>query len=300
MNYAHLCVGTADLDRALCLWRDTLGLQSYPDSLSPQQLERLWSLPRGGVRRVLGLETPGAAGGGLLLVEFSGASRAVRESAAVTDLCPKNLDVNVIDLPARARELTAAGYRLRSDPVEYAIGDLQVREVQVPVEEGVNLVLAEILGEPLVTTARLYGAVTSVVTTTADIPAEAAFFECLGFERLDYHRLTGPEVETMVGLRPGGVLEMQLLGDARHRFGRAELVGYGVDSGNDLYPLARPPALGLFRGAIRVADVATRRSGCLNAGYAVTALRDLSGDGESLPACSAESPSGWVVDILPG
>ncbi|MEQ8515973.1 MAG: hypothetical protein RIC38_10250 [Chromatocurvus sp.] len=302
MNYACLCVGTADLEASLRLWRNTLGLQSAApqgDTLSSRQLERLWLLPEGVITQCQMLETPGAPGGALLLVEFPPGTRSIRANAAVTDLCPKNIDVNVIDLPARARELQAAGYRLRSEPVEYAIGDLQVREVHVPVEEGVNLVLVEILGEPLVTTSRHYAAVTSVVTTTADTVAESAFFECLGFSRLDYHRLVGETVERMVGLRPGGVLEMQLLGDATHRFGRAELVSYGVDCGSDLYPRAVPPALGLFRGAIRVDNVATLRAGCLNAGYAVSGLQDLSAGEESFLACSVQSPSGWMVDLLP-
>lgn len=302
MNYAYLCVGTADLEASLRLWRNTLGLRPAApqgDTLSAHQLECLWLLPEGVITQCQMLETPGAPGGALLLVEFPPGTGAIRADAAVTDLCPKNLDVNVVDLPARARELQAAGYRLRSEPVAYAIGELRVREVQIPVEDDVNLVLAEIIGEPLLTTSRHYAAVTSVVTTTADIVAESAFFECLGFPRLDYHRLVGEAVEQMVGLRPGGVLEMQLLGDGTHRFGRAELVSYGSDCGRDLYPRAVPPARGLFRGAIRVDNVATLRAGCLNAGYAVSGLQDLSAGKESFLACSVQSPSGWMVDILP-
>lgn len=300
MNYRHVCVGTANLNAALALWRGFFGMAIAADDLpDSQDLERLWRLPVGSISRCCRLETPGAQGGALLLVEFSESAPVIRANAGVTDLCPKNLDVNCIDLPARVRELEAAGLHPRSAPVEYRIGDLEVREVQMPLEEGVNLVLAEILGEALVTTPTHYGALTSIVTTTADIGAETQFFQALGFARLDAHRLTGPEVERMVGLPNGGVLDMQLLGEASHRFGRAELVSYGAASGADRYPLARPPARGLFRGAVTVGDPAATRLQCEAAGYAVTDLVELTGSRTSARACSVRSPSGWWIDLLP-
>ena len=298
MNYHHLCVGTANLARALEFWQGILGMavKSRPDVA---MLETLWDLPTGTIRGACQLETPSANAGALLLVEFDATTPAVRQQAGVTDLCPKNLDVNCIDLPARVRALQAAGYRMRSAPVDYAIGDLQVREVQLPLEEGVNLVLAEILGEPLVTTPTHYGAITSVVTTTADIEEESRFFEALGFQRLDRPRLEGPAIETMVGLPAGGVLHMQLLGEPATRFGRAELVSYGGASGADHYPRTRPPALGLFRAAIRVRDMPAVRRACSRAGYALTDVVSLAGPGKPCQACSVQSPSGWWIDLLP-
>src|SRR5690606_24097622 len=76
-----------------------------------------------------------------------------------------------------------------------------------------------------------------------------------GFAMLDSHCLKGPDIEKMIGLPQGASLSMQLLGEASHRFGRAELIKYEKVKGNNLYPKAAPPAIGFFRGAVVVSDL---------------------------------------------
>lgn len=296
--YRELYVGTDDYDRALRLYRDVLGFSLAPSEKQQcRALERLWGLEQGAISQLARLETPGAPGGRLVLVQFTRDAPVVRAGATAVDLCPKNLDINVVDLPKRAEELRGAGYTLRSEPVAYEIGGLPVREVQLPVEDGVNLVLAEILGEALLTTDKGYGGVTSVVTTTADIGAETAFFEMLGFSRLERHVLEGPAIETMIGLPPNAGIIMQLLGEPAHRFGRAELVAYRGASGNTLYPRAQPPARGLFRAAVDVQCVADVRADCVAAGLSCSEPQLLRLGSEQRLAASVTSPAGWQVDI---
>ena len=296
--YHYLYVGVASLRAVEALWQDLMGFEAFdlPASYAAS-LEQLWGLAPGSIGRLVGLQTPGAPAGRLVFVEFSASCPAVREGAAVTDLCPKNLDVNVIDLFERAAELEAAGYQLRSAPVEYQIDQLEVREVQLGIHDDINLVLAEIVGEPLVATERGYGGVTSVVTTVDDLAREMALLQALEFPVLDAHRLAGPAIEQMIGLPEGGELHMQLLGDPAHRFGRAELVKYVGARGVNRYPLALPPARGLFRGAIRVEDPAVSRQSLLAAGYdcaELFVLMDI--DGRERSVCSVHSPAGWVLD----
>lgn len=274
--YHFLYVGVSSLGEASLLWSDLMGFR--PFGLPPdyaRSLEILWGLEANAIAGLLGLETPDAPGGRLVFVEFSVSAKSVRELAAPTDLCPKNLDINVIDLPQRVAELRAAGYILRSEPVEYKLGELDVREVQLPVHDDVNLVLAEIIGEPLQSTSRGYGGVTSVVTTVNEIAAEKSFFMLLGFHLLDAHSLSGPEVEQMVGLARGGILNMQLLGCENHRFGRAELVSYSSACGVNRYPLAVPPARGLMRAAMMVSEIILIRERLLQAGFECGNLQPL-------------------------
>lgn len=297
--YHYLYVGVASLRAVEVLWQDLMGFEAFVLPASyPASLEQLWKLAPGSIARVLGLQTPSAPAGRLIFVEFSGASGAVREGAAVTDLCPKNLDVNVVDLFERAAELEAAGYQLRSAPVEYQIDQMDVREVQLGIHDDINLVLAEIVGEPLITTPRGYGGVTSVVTTVDDLSREMAMLQALEFPVLDAHRLVGPAIEQMVGLPPGGELHMQLLGNPEHRFGRAELVSYVGADGRNRYALTAPPARGLLRAAVRVQDPAASRESLLAAGFACGELCLLTDtDGLERPVYSVCSPVGWVLDV---
>ena len=294
VTYSFLTFGTDDLERSLRLWRDLLGLESVPAFFTPRCLEALWGLPAGTLQRAALLQTPGAQAGRLLLLEVGPGAASVRAQADTRDLCPKNLDVNVVDLPARFEALRSAGFPARSEPVSYRIADVEVREVQFPLREGVNLVLAELLGEPLLTTKAGFGGITSTVTTVADLAREGAFFERLGFTRVERHRLSGVEIETMIDLPRGGELTLDLFGEPAHRFGRAELVSYGRHHGKNLYGRAALPALGLLRGAIGVADLDDCVARCRAVGDPVGPERKLAG----IRGCSVRSPAGWWIDIL--
>ena len=294
MNYAFLTLGTDDLQRALGLWCDHMGLEEVQEQPRIGDLEHFWALPRGALLDARMLETVGAPAGRLLLLAFSESAPRVRDHADPRDLCPKNLDVNVVDLPARYRALCDAGLIPRSAPVSYAIDDLQVREVQFSLPEGVNLVLAEILGEPLCTTWAGFGAVTSTVTTVADLDAEEQFFRTLGFQAVGRHDLAGPEIERMIGLPPGGGLTISLHGAVAHRFGRAELVRYQPSIGQDLYARTALPAIGLLRAAIDVEDLDCCARQCREAGYRILKERSFG----TRRGRSLQSPAGWWIDLL--
>ncbi len=251
--YDHLYVGVKNIKESLTLWRDVLGFSvSIKQAKDCRTLESLWALEPSSISGLALLATPRAPCGKVMLVEFVDECESVRDGAQAFDLCPKNLDINVVNFHDRVAELKAAGFELRSEPVFYAIENLEVWEVQVVGCDGVNLVLAEIVGETPALTDRLFGGITSVVTTVADIEKEMKFYNHLGFSTLDSHHLKGEEIEKMIGLPKGASLHMQLLGNQEHRFGRAELVKYEKVTGNNLYPRANPPAIGFFRAAVVV------------------------------------------------
>lgn len=299
MNYDLLTLGTGSLTRALELWQGALGLEPVPeDTPSARSLEQFLKLPEGAVRHCAVLATPGAPGGRLQLVEFAAGADRVRADAAVTDHCPKNLDVNVIDLPARLAALRAAGLEAPRDYTSYELEGLRVREVQLPLEDGVNLVLVELIGEALTVTGRGFGALTSIVTTTGDLDRERAFFEALGFDTLDYHELAGPDIEAMIGLPARARLQIQLLGDRAHRFGRAELIEYQGAQGRNLYPRAEPPAIGLLRGRVTVDDLDAAGRRWQARGLAPQYGSQLTVPRGTYRGCTLTSPSGWVIEAV--
>jgi len=102
-----------------------------------------------------------------------------------------------------------------------------------------------------------YGGVTSFVVTVSDTGTEGGFYATLfNHDVLLEHRITGPEIEAVVGLPPGAALDMRVLGDDDNLFGRIELVAYEGLAGDDLFPAARPPATGSLGARFRVADLA--------------------------------------------
>lgn len=261
---AHIVVGVADMTPVTVLWQDRFGLVEVANRWGPDKdLSRIWNLADDAVAEQLLLRTPHARGGWLHFVRFKQPHLPVRQGAATTDLCPKNLDVNCIDMPARYDELASDGYVFRSAINEYNIGDLAAREVQFDGHDCTNVVLIEVDGWPIKLSPQNFGAVSSFVVVVADPDAEAEFYRCLfGHQELMHHRIAGAAIEKTVGLPTGAALDMRLLGCPHEAYGRLELITYEGASGRNLFPMARPPALGalLCRLEVEDADVVLQRA----------------------------------------
>ena len=126
----------------------------------------------------------------------------------------------------------------------------------MPVHDCINTVLIEVFDYPLALSAQHYGAVTSFVLGVPDVAAESGFYkEVMGLDTVLEHRIAGPEIEKVIGLPPGAALLLRLMGHPEQPYGRAELIEYEGMPGKDLYPHARPPALGSLLGRFETADL---------------------------------------------
>lgn len=295
----HVTVGVADLDAALALWAGTFGLEVLARRQGPDaSLGAVWDLDPAQVRAQAYLATPGAEGGRLHLVEFSGGD-AVRAGAAATDRCPKNIDVACADLFERHRELTAAGHTFRSDPVEYPFEDTVVREVQMPGHDDTNIVFVELVGQAVPLTPQGYGAVPAFVCVVGDPGAEAAFHTGgLSLDVVLAHRLTGPEIEQMVGLPPGAGLDIGLYGDQGNPFGRFEVVRYEGLEGADRYARTRPPARGALAATLATRDLDAAVLRLRGAGHEVTDHGTVDAVYGSARVASTTSPAGLRVEVI--
>lgn len=255
---SHITVGVASLAEALALWCGPLGLEVVARRDGPDaDLGRLFGLAPGRIRAQALVGTPGVTAGRLHFVEFDPPGPCVREGARPTDLGPKSLDVSCRDMVARHAELQRLGFTFRSEISDYRVGDIEARETQMPAHDATNVVLIEIRGERLALSAQGYGAVTSFVVIVPDTRRDATFLgEVLGLEQLMHHRLTGAGIEQAVGLPPGAALDLRLLGCARERYGRLELIRYEGLHGTDRFARAKAPARGALHCAFRVAGLA--------------------------------------------
>lgn len=299
-SFAHVTVGTADLDAALGLWRDTFGLDVVAErSGADEALSALWGLPPDAIARQALLRTPGIATGGLHFVEFSSPGVPVREGAEVFDRLPKNLDVYTTDLPARYEELAARGVSFRARWTEMAAPDGSMfREVQMPGPDATNIAVLEILGNDYRYGPAGYAAIGPLVIVVDDADIEALFFEkALGLESVTRDLLTGPEVEKMVGLPPGAGLDFRVLGDAGDPMGRIEIVEYQQTEGADRYRLATPPNTGTLHVNWQLEDLGPLRANLEKWGVPVTEHGPVDAIFGSGPVISFYSPAGFRIEV---
>ncbi len=299
-SWTNVTLGVANLDAALALWVDTFGFEVSLQSEGPDSgLAHLWSLQAQDIARQAVVRTPGQHTGMIHLVEFNDPQPPIRQGAEVFDLVPKNLDIHVRDLPARVEELKAAGMRFRNENYsEITIpGGGIFREIHMPAHDEVNVVLLEVIGEELPYTSRGFAGVGPVITIVPDAGEEKQFYQdILGLDILSDNILAGPEIEKMVGLPPGAALDVSVLGNENQHFGRIEIVDYQGVEGEDLYPRARPKALGTLQVSYTISDLQPLISRLEAAGITYTRygdVRTLLGSGEAI---AFHSPAGFRIE----
>ena len=134
------------------------------------------------------------------------------------------------------------------------------REIHLPAHDGLNIVLLEVVGKALPFSDKGFLGVGPLVTTVADIGAERTFYERAGFEPLAHNVLSGPEIETMIGLPQGASLDIAILGETGNPLGEIEIVQYGGTDGSNLYPRTRAPARGILE--IHCVDASVEGPAC--------------------------------------
>ncbi len=258
-SFTSVTVGVADLDAALTLWSGAMALDVIARRDGPDtSLAALWRIAAGDVRSQALLATPGSALGRLHLVEFERPGEAIRRNAQTFDLCPKNLDVYVRDMPACHARLRKLGYRFRNDRWSdvTAPDGQRFREIHLPAHDDVNVVLLELVGADIRCSSAGFAAVGPLIAVVPDEAREGDFVRSvLDLRRQSHNELAGPDVEAMIGLPPGAGLGVAIWGQAGQPMGQLEFVEYRGVSGRDLYPRTRPPACGILNVSYRVADL---------------------------------------------
>ena len=258
-SWNSVSIGVADLEQALELWVEALGFETADvHGGDDADLARLWGLEPGDIARQALLRTPGQSAGMMHLVQFSRPQPPVRLGAEVFDLCPKNLDIYVSDLPARHRELLARGFRFRTQQFSdvTAPNGVRFREIHMPSHDEINVVLLELLGAELPFNELGYAGVGPLITIVDDASEEKLFYSnILELDILSDNLLEGKEIEKMIGLPPGSALDVSIWGRQGHPLGQLEIIDYRGVEGRNLYPRARPPALGILHVSYRVEDL---------------------------------------------
>jgi len=300
--WTHVTVSVADLDEALDLWSGHFGLEIVARRDGDDaDLARYWSLAPQEIHRQALLATPQASTGMIHLVEFDQPDSAVRDGAEVFDLCPKNLDIYVRDMPVRIDELKQAGMTFRNETFSEvtAPDGTRFREIHLPAHDAINIVLLEVLGKEMAFTPQGYAGVGPVITIVDDALSERAFYaNVMGLDVLNDNILDGPEIEAMIGLPKGAALDVSIWGGEGESLGQVEVIDYRGIEGKDLFPLATPKHRGILQITYKTRDLQGFTESLDAAGHHWTEV----GRFDLMPGAGRyirlQSPAGLVIDVF--
>ena len=262
-SWTAVTVGVADLDAALQLWVRDMGFSVAARRDGPDEdLAALWSIEAEDIGRQALLRSQGSSLGMLHLVEFVEPDQPVRAGAQVFDSLPKNLDVYVVDMPARIEELKRAGRRFRNEAYSEvtAPSGVTFREIHMPVHDDINVVLLEIVGDDATVTNGGFAGIGPLIIVVDSAREEREFFaNVIGAKKLTDNLLEGPEIERMVGLPPGAGLDVTIWGRGDEPLGQIEIIEYRGVEGENRYPRARPKSLGVLHVSYAVPSLERAR-----------------------------------------
>ena len=252
-------IGTADMKGALDFWVGRLGFECVARAEGDDPgLREHWAATDRHVARQAMVRSVGAKNGGMHLVEWDAAADSVRADAQVFDLCPKNLDIYVDDLPVRMAQLAEQGVVFRNEHYSEAVSPdgVHFREIHLAGHDDINIVLLQVIGSDTpIPDSGFYG-VGPLVCIVRDPAEEKRFIDTvLGLSLSHNNILEGPEIEKMIGLPTGCALEVSIWAEPGQALGELELVTYQGTDGADLYPRARPGARGVTHLNWQVDDI---------------------------------------------
>ena len=241
-------IGTRDLEAALDFWVARLGFECVARVGGDDPgLRQHWGLPDQHVARQAMVRSPAAAHGGMHIVEWTAPAESVRGNAQVFDLCPKNLDIYVDDLPARMAQLVDQGVVFRNEHYSEAVSPdgVHFREIHLAGHDDINIVLLQVIGSDTLIPPTGFSGVGPLVCVVREPTEEKRFYEqVVGLKLSHDNILAGPDIEQMIGLPAGCALEVSIWAEPGQPLGEVELVTYQGTDGADLYPRARPGARG--------------------------------------------------------
>jgi catechol 2,3-dioxygenase-like lactoylglutathione lyase family enzyme len=252
-------IGTADMEAALDFWVGHLGFECVARAERDDPgLREHWGLADRQIARQAMVRSAGAENGGMHLVEWDAAADSVRAEAQVFDLCPKNLDIYVDDLPARMAQLVDQGVVFRNEHYSEAVSPdgVHFREIHLAGHDDINIVLLQVIGSDTLIPPTGFSGVGPLVCIVREPTEEKRFYEqVVGLKLSHDNILAGPDIEQMIGLPAGCALEVSIWAEPGQPLGEVELVTYQGTDGADLYPRARPGARGVTHLNWQVDDI---------------------------------------------
>ena len=301
-KWQTITIGVANLEKALHLWVDLMGFKAVASRKGrDDQLAQQWDIPAGSVIEQVLLGHGENQDGRLLLIKTAHSGPSVRLGAAVFDQCVKNIDIYVTDIVSRGKELQSANYSSRNAlPSEIVAEDgTHFKEMHFHIHDDINLVLLELMNEPMPFNTMGFGQIGPIISVVADVAQEKKFYkEVLELEMLSNNYFNGSEIERMIGLPEGSGLDVSIWGTDGQRNAQLELVEYDGVIGKNLFSRGSLPNCGLHS----VCFVTANAKNIVLSGQAFPCriisrgkLNTLAGDGVHW---SIYTPAGLRIDLI--
>ncbi len=291
---SHAVVGCTDLETTehFLAHFDVLGEPAA--ELSAGAAAALYGLEGPAAQRVL--RAPGAEAGWIRLVETPHGPR----HHGPYDARPIAVDFYTRDIQHSIDLSRQAGAEVR-DLVEYALGPIEVKEVEVVGPDHLVVVFIEVnMLRPSVLDRepdRLHSEVHSVVFSVQDTGAALPFWtEAAGLETLIDSKIEGPMISQLMDLpRPDVPVRFVLMCDAASAPARFELLEF-VDDPGEQQP-TMPLAAGLHAPGFTVADLDRAMAALAEADFGGNAEADFGGNAEADFGGNAEADFGGIVEV---
>lgn len=240
------------------------------------------------------LVVPGAATGSVRLVTTPEPPRA----PGPFDGRPLAIDLYTRDMKRSMAVAESAGGHLGA-LVEYALGDLEVAEIEVTGPDGLIVVFIEVSRRrPSVLDAdreRLHSEVHSIVWAVPHAAEPLAFWLGAGLETLVDAEIRGPIISKLMGLpKPDVPVRFILLCDGDHSPARFELIEFLDDDGP--VTASWPLAAGLHAASFRADDLEAAMAALDGASFGEPVTIDSELHGQAL-AVSAQAPGGTRFEL---
>jgi len=274
--WSSVTVAVADLDQALQLWVGNLGYSKLAQAEGEDpELATLWRLLPSDIARQALLGLPGprevSGHGRLHLVQFSEPGPTIREGAQVYDAGPQSLVLLASNLTTRVKELQDSGLTFYSaEPVAGQGPDGKVfRQIRLGIHDQLNLILRELPAAAGSLNDRGFSNITALVNVVEFAGPEREFLAgVLGLRPVAERSIEGPELEQLMGLSSGAILDITGLGPAAQAGGQLELNDYRSNMpGTDLYSVSVPTQLGILHLSYAVEDLEGLMQGLSSAGF---------------------------------
>ena len=264
-GFREVVFSVSDLEEASAFYQEVAGWEVVVDGLASPSLAEHWGLDEDQVVEQVLLRNPGTDRGWLRLVRFPGAVQRQMRSAAQTWDTGGIFDVNVrvLDIHEKFRELREHGWQFTSEPVRFEFGPFVVWEVLAKGPDGVVFAMIERVRPPLEgwPNLREFSNIFNSTQVVRDFDASLAFYrDALGFTVYLEHEgpseMPGPNV---LGLPHNLAAEIPrklvILSPDGGNAGSVELIAFVGATGADFSNHAVPPNLGILALRFPVADL---------------------------------------------
>lgn len=268
---SEIIIATADFDASLQFWVKQIG---YPclatKSTTDASLLKLWQVDANNIgrRALLGQQHDLSH---IHLVEVLAPIHPLKQHAGNLDALPKTINLLVKDLPAVWQRLYDKGVTMKTKWVEYENAGERFRDAHIVGPDATGIGLLEALDQDYSVNELGIGAPASFTFTVEDMAKESDFYQQLGGQLQLNQTFSGPAIEELVGLPPGGSLHMKLFGPNAVQ-SRIELVSYGIPMTSHYHQATFPHTGALF------AHIATKK---------------LPGESQRLPNINSELVTTW-------